>query len=122
MADNKQYVTHLHENGKIMISEDVIAAIITQAIAEVEGFVGLSGKVGSDIIDKLGVKNWGKGIKVTIGEDDSVQIDCNVLIAYGQSVVTVANGIQDAITSAVESMTGVKVVEVNVNVSGIVRQ
>lgn len=122
MADNKQYVTHLHENGKIMVSEDVIAAIITQAIAEVEGFAGLSGKVGSDIIDKLGVKNWGKGIKVTIGEDDSVQIDCNVLIAYGQSVVTVANGIQDAITSAVESMTGVKVVEVNVNVSGIVRQ
>ena len=41
---------------------------------------------------------------------------------YGQSVVTVASAIQEAVSSAVESMTGIKVVEVNVNVCGIARQ
>jgi uncharacterized alkaline shock family protein YloU len=121
MADNKQYITQTQENGSIMISEDVISAIITQAVTEVEGLVGLSAKPGADIVDMIGVKNWGKGIKVTLGEND-VNVDCNVLIAYGQSVVTVAKSVQDTIVNAVESMTGVKVSGVNVNVCGIVRQ
>ena len=121
MADNKQYITQTQENGSIMSSEDVISAIITQAVTEVEGLVGLSAKPGADIVDMIGVKNWGKGIKVTLGEND-VNVDCNVLIAYGQSVVTVAKSVQDTIVNAVESMTGVKVSGVNVNVCGIVRQ
>ena len=41
MAENKQYITQLQENGKIMISEDVITTIIAQAVTEVEGFMGL---------------------------------------------------------------------------------
>ena len=49
-------------------------------------------------------------------------IDCNVLIAYGQSVVAVAQNLQSVITNAVESMTGTKVAAVNVNVCVIIRQ
>ena len=37
MAENKQYITQAQENGSVMISEDVIATIVEQAIAEVEG-------------------------------------------------------------------------------------
>lgn len=121
MADNKQYITQVQDNGKIMISEDVITAIVAHAVTEVEGLVGLSVKPGADIVDMIGVKNWGKGIKVTIDEDE-VGINCNVLIAYGQSVVCVAKSAQETITNAVESMTGVKVSAVNVNVCGIVHQ
>lgn len=122
MAENKQYITQLQENGKIMISEDVISTIITQAITEVEGVVGLSAKAGSDIVELIGVKNWGKGIKVTITGDNELTIDCNVVIGYGHSVVSVAQATQEAVTAAVESTTGVKVLAVNVNVCGIVRQ
>ena len=121
MSDNKQYVTQVQDDGKILISEDVIAAIVAHAVTEVEGLVGLSVKPGADIVDMIGVKNWGKGIKVTIDED-TVSIDCNVLIAYGQSIVSVAKNAQETITNAVEPMTGVKVSAVNVNVCGIVRQ
>lgn len=122
MADNKQYITQIQENGNVMISEDVITAIITHAINEVEGLVGLNTKPVSDIAELFGRKNWGKGLKVTIGENDELYVDCNVVIAYGQSVVTVAKAVQDSVTGALESMIGVDVACVNVNVCGIAQQ
>lgn len=122
MADNKQYITQKQENGTVMISEDVIATIVTNAVSEVDGIVGLNIKPGSDIVDKIGKKNWGKGIKINIGEDDALSIDCNVNIGYGQSVVNVAKAVQDSVTAAIESTTGIKVQSVNVNVCGIIRQ
>lgn len=122
MADNKQYITHTQEQGQIMISEDVISTIAVQTLNDIEGFVGLSAKPGADIVDLLGRKNWGKGIKVVIGEADQITITCNVIISYGVSVVSVAAAIQESVANAVRSMTGVSVVDVNVNVCGIVRQ
>ena len=122
MAESKQYITQIQEGGCILISEDVIASIVANAINEVEGIVGLSVKPGADIADMIGKKNWGKGMKITIGEDDALSIDCNVNVGYGQSVVTVAKSVQDAVTAAVESTAGVKVSAINVNVCGIIRQ
>lgn len=122
MAENKQYITQQQENGSVMISEDVIATIVANAVAEVEGIVGLSVKPGADIADMIGKKNWGKGMKITIDENDAVSIDCNVNIGYGQSVVTVAKAVQDAVTSALESTAGICITSVNVNVCGIIRQ
>ena len=122
MADNKQYITQVQDNGRVMISEGVISTIVCQALNDIEGYVGLSAKAGSDIVELVGKKNWGKGIKVSINENDELSIDCNVIISYGHSVVTVATAIQEAIVAALQSMTGVTVVSVNVNVCGIVRQ
>ena len=122
MADNKQYITQIQDNGRVMISEDVVSTIVVQALADIEGFVGLTGKAGVDFVELLGKKNWGKGLKVTIGENDELTIDCNVIMSYGHSVVDVAKAVQQAAISAVESMTGITDVCVNVNVCGIVRQ
>ena len=122
MAENKQYVTHSQENGNVMISEDVITTIVSNAIGEVEGIVGLSTKPGADIADMIGKKSWGKGVKVVIGENNELTVDCNVNIGYGQSVVVVAKSVQEAVTAALESTTGVSVAAVNVNVCGIIRQ
>ena len=122
MADNKQYISHIQENGTVMISEDVIAAIVEQSVKEVEGVVSLSVKPGADIADMIGYKAWGKGMKIQIAEDNSITVDCDILIGYGQSVVTIAQAVQESITSHLESTTGVKVAAVNVNVCGILRQ
>ncbi len=122
MAENKQYVVQAEEAGAVMISEDVIAAIVAQSISEVEGVAALNVKPGADIADLIGKKNWGKGMKVTIAEDDSVSIDCDVTVYYGQSVVAVAKCAQEAVKNAVESMACVKVTEVDINVCGIVRK
>lgn len=121
MSENKQYITQVRENGSIMISEDVVATIVAHAINDVEGIVNLSVKPGADIAELIGKKNWGKGVKVVITDDDELYIDCNVNIGYGQNVVTTAKKVQDAITNAIENMTGIAIKSVNVNVCGIVR-
>jgi uncharacterized alkaline shock family protein YloU len=102
-----------------MISEDVIATIIAHAVAEVEGVVTLGMKPGVDMAEVISKKAWGKGLKVVIGESDEVYIDVNVILAYGYSVVNVAKAVQESVTGALESMTGVAVAGVNVNVCGI---
>lgn len=122
MADNKNYIQQIQENGMVMISEDVIATIVEHTISEVDGVAGLITKPGVDIAEMIGKKNWGKGIKITIADDDKLNIDCNLAVSYGQSVVCVAKAVQDAVTAALESTTGVKVAAVNVNVCGIAQQ
>lgn len=122
MAENKQYITQSQENGNILISEDVISTIVARAVSEVEGVIDLTTKPGADIAELIGKKNWGKGLKVVITEDDAVVIDCNVIVAYGQNVINVAGAVQQAVTNAVESMCGIKVESVNVNICEIVRQ
>lgn len=121
MAEYKQYITQDQENGSVMISEDVVSAIAEHAVADVEGVAGIITKPGADIADLISI-NWGKGIKILIAQDNSLTIHCSISICYGQSVVDTAAAVQAAIINAVESMTGVKVIAVNVNVCGIVRK
>ena len=115
MAEYKQYITQAQENGTVMISEDVIATIVEHALTEVDGVV----KGGSDVIGK---KSWGKGIRIAIAEDNTLTIGCNIIVRYGEAVIQVAQAVQDAVTSAVESVTGVTVSDVEVNVCGIIRK
>ncbi len=121
MAENKQYIIQTQEHGRVLISEDVVAAIALQTMKEIDGFAGLSAKPGADIAELIG-KNWGKGIKISIDEDNSLTVDCNAMVYYGSSVVGVAQEIQTNVTSALQSIAGVRVVAVNVNVCGIVRK
>ena len=116
MADNMQYITQKQDGGVVMISEEVVCAIAGNAVVDVEGLVSIGAKPGIDL------KNWGKGMKIGISTNNEITIDCNITVAYGQSVVAIANAAQEAISAAVESMTGVKPVAVNVNVIGIVRK
>ncbi len=121
MADNKQYISQVQDNGSVMISEDVIATIVSQAVSEVEGVVSINTKPAAELADMIG-KNWGKGMKIAVSDTNAVTIDVEVLIGYGQSVLTIAEGVQKAIIGSVQSMTGVECVTVNVNVCGIIRQ
>ena len=110
MAEYKRYITQTQENGNVMISEDVVAAIVEHALNDVDG--------ASLLRD---IKNWNKGIKILIAEDNSVSISINITVSYGHSVVDVANAAQNAVTASVENRTGVKVTEVNVNICGIAK-
>ena len=121
MADNKQYITRAQENGSVMISEDVIISIVAHAVSEVDGVVSINSKPAAELADMIG-KKWGKGMRITIGENNAITIDVDVTIGYGQSVVAIAGAVQTAIIGAVQSMTGVEAVTVNVNVNGIARQ
>ena len=122
MAEYKQYITQIQENGNVMISEDVIATIVAHALAEVDGIGSLGSKPGIGMADFDTKKHWSKSLKILIAEDNNVSIDCSVMVAYGNSVVNVAAAVQQSVTASVESMTGVKVNVVNVNICGIIRK
>ncbi|MCD7859034.1 MAG: Asp23/Gls24 family envelope stress response protein [Firmicutes bacterium] len=119
MADNK-YIIHEQENGSIRILEEVVAAIAAQAVREVEGVADSTAKSGADFV-MLGKKGSSKGVKVEIADGNEVRISCSILVEYGQSVPGVACAVQESVRSHVESMTGITLAAVNVNVSGIVR-
>ena len=121
MAEYKQYITQIQENGNVMISENVIATIVAHALAEVDGIGSMGSKPGIVIADFAAKKNWSKSLKILIAEDNTVSIDCSIMIAYGHSGVDVASAVQQTVTANVESMTGVKVDVVNVNICGVVR-
>ena len=122
MADNKQYITQTQENGNVLISEDVIATIVSHAVGEVEGVAGLNARPSNDIVELIGKKTSVKGVKVTILENNAAAIDCNVNILYGESIVDVSAAVQDAARNALESLAAIEIASVNVNVCGIVRQ
>jgi len=122
MAESKQYVAQTLDNGSVQISEDVIAEVVTHAVGEVEGVVGINTKPGADIAEFIGKKNWGRGLKIAVAENNAVTIDCNITVCYGQNVVDIANAVQCAIINAVKSLAAIQIEAVNVNVCGIVRQ
>ena len=122
MAENKQYIMQSQENGTVNISEEVIAAIVAHAAVEVEGVASLNARPSNDIVELIGKKTSVKGIKVTILENNSVAIDCNINIQYGESIVDVSAAVQEAARNALESLAAIDIASVNVNVCGIVRQ
>lgn len=118
MSDAKEYLVQPVDKGTVNISEEVVAAIAAIAISEVEGVYGLSSSFTADLKEMLGKKNMSKGIKLTI-ENDVVTVECFVIVTYGCEIPIVAANIQEGVTTAVESMTGLKVAAVNVDVCGI---
>ncbi len=118
MSDSKEYLVQPTEKGTVNISEEVVAAIAALAISEVEGVYGLSSSFTADLKELVGKKNMSKGVKLTI-ENEMVTVECFVLVTYGYEIPAVAAAIQDGVINAVESMAGLKVAAVNVDVCGI---
>ena len=109
----------LENNANIKIADDVIAVIAGVAVSEVPGVAEMSGGFAGGISEVLsGKKNLSKGIKVESGEKET-KIDVNIIVEYGTRIPDVAFEIQNRVKKAVESMTGLKVVEVNVHVQGV---
>ena len=109
----------LESNTNIKIADDVIAVIAGVAVAEVPGVAEMSGGFAGGISEVLsGKKNLSKGIKVESGEKET-KIDVNIIVEYGTRIPDVAFEIQNRVKKAVENMTGLKVVEVNVHIQGV---
>lgn len=118
MGDTKEYLTSPLEQGSVKISDEVIASIAALAVSEIDGVNSLSSDIGTDIAEFFGKKVTSKGIKASF-TDSSLCIDVYVTIKYGFVITDVSNEIQHKVASAVESMAGIKVDSVNVNILGI---
>lgn len=107
-----------NEIGDVRISEDVVATIAGIAATEVEGVAGMSGGITGGIADILGMKNLAKGVKVEVG-DKQAAIDLYIIVEYGTKIKELGEKIQDNVKRSIETMTGLEVVEVNVNIQGV---
>lgn len=115
---NEEVLVEETNNG-IKISDDVVAVIAGVAVSEVPGVYGMAGGFAGGIGEVLsGKKNLSKGIKVEVGEKET-KIDVNIIVEYGTRIPDVAFEIQNRVKKAVETMTGLKVIETNVHVQGV---
>lgn len=112
MADN--YVTRGVENGTINIAEDVVAAIVADAIREIEGV----GAMSQNVTEQLSGKKAVRGVRVE-EEGEAVVIDLYLMVRYGYAIPEVARKVQESVSGAVGGMTGFPVKVVNVHVGGI---
>lgn len=111
------YITIPDEKGSIHISEDVIAVIAANAIAEVDGIAAFSNTSGPELGELIGKKSASKGIRVS-NRDNQVNVDVTVTARFGVNIAGLGEKAQKAVASAVESMTGLKPM-VNVHIAGI---
>ncbi len=106
------------EHGSIRIADEVVSIIAGLAATEVEGVASMSGGIAGGIAEALGRKNLSKGVKVEVGEEETA-IDLYMIVHYGSRIPDVAWSVQENVKKAIENMTGLKVVKVNVHVQGV---
>lgn len=104
--------------SSVKIADEVVGVIAGIAASEVEGVASMSGGVVSGLGEMLGKKSFSKGVKVEVGERQTA-LDLYVVMEYGVRIPEVARRVQENVKRAVESMTGLEVVEVNVHVAGV---
>ncbi|CAM3013372.1 Asp23/Gls24 family envelope stress response protein [Hathewaya histolytica] len=107
------------EKGIVKISDEVVGVIAGLAAAEIKGIVGMSSGIVGGFTEILsGKKNFSKGVRVNLAEDNS-SIDLFVVVEYGIKIHEVAKSAQENVKKAVESMTGLQVDSVNVFVQNV---
>ena len=111
-------VSGAEESASVRIADDVVAVIASIAATEVEGVAGMSGGLVSGMAEMLGKKQLSKGVKVQVGEKECA-LDLFLVVEYGVRIPEVAQRVQENVKRAVETMTGLTVVEVNIHVQGI---
>ncbi|HWR39397.1 MAG TPA: Asp23/Gls24 family envelope stress response protein [Patescibacteria group bacterium] len=106
------------EVGSVRIADEVVGIISGLAATEIEGVAGMSGGLVGGIAEMLGKKNLSKGVKVEVGEKEAA-VDLYIIVEYGVRIPDVALRVQENVKRAIESMTGLDVVEVNIHVQGV---
>jgi len=104
--------------GKVTFADEVVAIIAGLAATEVSGVAAMSGGIAGGIVEKLGRKNLSKGVKVEVGEKETA-IDLYIVVEYGIRIPEIAWNIQENVKKAVENMTGLNVIEVNIHIQGV---
>ena len=115
-SEEKEDLVAVDDVKGIKISDDVVSVIAGVAASEVPGVCSMSGGIGFSEV--FGKKNMAKGIRAEVGEKET-KIDVNIIVEYGVRIPDIAYEIQNRVKTAVESMTGLKVSEVNIHVQGV---
>lgn len=108
--------------GKTTIADSVVATIAGIATREVDAVHAMGGggarAVGA-VRDRVArSEDPTRGVKVEVGEKQAA-LDLDIVVQYGAQIDDAANEIRSDVTRAVERMTGLEVVEININVRDV---
>ena len=121
MAETENRSTHkVYEKdklGEVQIADEVVAIIAGLAATEVDGVDSMAGNITNELVGKLGMKNLSKGVKVDVTEDH-VSVDLSLNLTYGYNIPEVSEAVQDRVKSAIENMTGLSVLDINIKIAG----
>ena len=122
MAETENRSTHkLYEKdkiGEVQIADEVVAIIAGLAATEVEGVDSMAGNITNELVGKLGMRNLSKGVKIDVTEEH-VCVDLSLYLKYGYNIPDVSAKVQDKVRTAIENMTGLTVLEVNIKIAGV---
>ena len=121
MSEEKKNSYSIHEElnmGEVQIADEVVAIIAGLAATEVEGLASMAGNITNELVGKLGMKNLSRGVKVAVQENE-VTVELSLNMSYGYSIPKTSAKVQEKVKSAIESMTGLSVVEVNIHIAGV---
>ena len=104
--------------GEVQISDEVVTIIAGLAATEVDGVASMAGNITNELVGKLGMKNLSKGVKVDVTEEH-VSVDLSLNIRYGYNIPAVSEQVQEKVSSAIENMTGLTVLDVNIKIAGV---
>lgn len=116
--DNEENEEDDYTENNLKISNEAIATYAGIAVSEIPGVYGMAGTLSGITEAISGKKNYSRGIKVEADEKE-VKLDVNIIVEYGARIPEIAFEIQTKVKKSVETMTGLKVKEVNVNVQGV---
>jgi uncharacterized alkaline shock family protein YloU len=110
--------------GKISIAQGVVSKIAGVACREISGVHAMGSSTGRALgalrerIPGSSGARVDQGVGVEVGETQAA-IDVDVVVEYGVSIADLGQSIQRNVKQSVERMTGLEVVEVNVNVDDV---
>ncbi|MGI5478951.1 Asp23/Gls24 family envelope stress response protein [Streptomyces lavendofoliae] len=109
--------------GRTTIADAVVVKIAGMAAREVDGVHALGGGLARTVgavRDRVpgGRASITRGVKVEVGERQSA-VDLELVVEYGVPIADVAGSVRENVVEAVERMTGLEVVEVNIAVDDV---
>jgi len=118
MPENNALEMNLDGLGKIEIAPEVIEVIAGIAASEIDGVAMMRGNFATGVVERLGKKHHGKGIRVDLS-DNQIKIDVYCILNFGVSIPKVAQSIQENVRQALYNMTGLETDEVNIHIVNI---
>ena len=91
---------------------------IADEATEVDGVDSMAGNITNELVGKLGMKNLSKGVKVEVTEEH-VSVNMALNLKYGYSIPDVCEKVQEKVKNAIENMTGLTVLDVNIKIAGV---
>lgn len=120
IVDLSKKKTRSTKKDNVTVTDTALSTIIGLAAHEVPGVVGMSPAGLREGIKRiLGASQSDEG--VVVNRDEKVNVELNVVVAYGVNIPAVADSIKERVYYAAENYAGVRIDDLMIHVAGVSR-